>query len=256
MKPRNLELYSFLLAPLPFMVRVDGRNFSRTLSDFERPYDERFARAMAESAVAVVREFNATLCYIFSDEANFYFQHEIFSQRVEKINSVIASLFSSNLSLRLGRPVSFDSRIIHVPENSVIDYLSGRQRECWRNHLNAYAFYRMLEEVGDRREAQRRLKGVKSAALHDFLFERGINPARTPAWQRRGILIHWVLERRRKIHEGREVTFTRRVLKQNWEPPLFWTEEGKNYLTAVIGEQEGLGCDCQIVATQNEVEKW
>jgi tRNA(His) 5'-end guanylyltransferase len=217
------------------MVRIDGRNFSKIFSDFEKPYDERFARAMVESAVAVMKEFNAMLCYIFSDEANFYFKHEIFGRRVEKINSVIASIFSSNLSLRLDRHVSFDSRIIHVTDDFLVDYLSARQRECWRNHLNAYAFYRMLEETGDRKEAQRRLKGMRSAALHDFLFEKGINPARTPAWQRRGILIHWVQEERRKIYQGKEVTFTRRVLKQNWEPPLFWTEEGKDYLSAVAG---------------------
>jgi len=217
------------------MVRVDGRNFSKILSDFEKPYDEKFARIMVNSAVAIMKEFNATLCYIFSDEANFYFQHEIFSRRVEKINSVIASMFSSSFSLAIGKPVSFDSRIIHVPENLLVEYLSGRQKECWRNHLNAYAFYKMLEKVKNRNEAQRRLTGMKSALLHDFLFERGINPARTPAWQRRGILIHWVQEERRKIHQGKEVVFTRRVLKQNWEPPLFWTEEGKNYLSTVTG---------------------
>lgn len=80
---------------------------------------------------------------------------------------------------------------------------------------------------------------MKSAALHDFLFERGVNPARTPAWQRRGILIHWVQEERRKTYQGKEVTFIRRVLKQNWEPPLFWTEEGKDYLSAVAGLMVG-----------------
>ena len=239
MKLKSLELYSLLLAPQPFMVRVDGRNFSRVLSDFEKPYDERFARAMVQSAIAVMREFNAVLCYIFSDEASFYFKHGIFGGRVEKIDSVIASTFSSNLSLRLGRPVSFDSRIIHITDELLVEYLSARQKECWRNHLNAYAFYKMLEETGNRREAQRKLRGMRSAALHDFLFERGINPARTPAWQRRGILVHWAQEERRKVYQGREIFFTRRVLRQNWEPPLFWTEEGKDYLSAVAGLMEG-----------------
>lgn len=97
-----------------------------------------------------MKEFNATLCYILSDEANFYFEHEIFARRVEKINSVITSAFSSNLSLKLNRPVSFDSRIIHVTEDFLLDYLSARQKECWRNHLNAYAFYKMLEETGEK----------------------------------------------------------------------------------------------------------
>ena len=249
---RLRELYSLLLAPLPFMVRIDGRKFSKILSDFQKPFDERFARAMVESAIELMKEFNPALCYIFSDEANFYFQHEVFSQRVEKINSVIASTFSSNLSLRLGRAVSFDSRIIHVPGDSLADYLSGRQRECWRNHLNAYAFYKMLEETGDRRKAQKILSGMKSAALHDFLFERGINPARTPAWQRRGILIHWIQEERRKTYRGKEVTYTRRLLKQNWEPPLFWTDEGKNYLSAVAGE---VSCRDN-PGIQNEVKEW
>jgi len=40
---KRRELYTMLLAPELFLLRIDGRNFSNVLRDFEKPYDLRFA---------------------------------------------------------------------------------------------------------------------------------------------------------------------------------------------------------------------
>jgi tRNA(His) 5'-end guanylyltransferase len=130
--------------------------------------------------------------------------------------------------------VSFDSRIIHVNLDEVWDYLDFRQKECWRNHLNSYAFYTLLKEFGDKRRVQEFLKGKKSAEIHDLLFQRGINLAKTPSWQRRGIIVHWKEVELEKEFNGRVVRYKRRKIVENWNPPIFGSEEGKKFVEEII----------------------
>ncbi|WP_457549291.1 tRNA(His) guanylyltransferase Thg1 family protein [Archaeoglobus sp.] len=227
------ELYVRLLSPSVFILRIDGRNFTNVLKDFEKPFDIRFAKAMVETCKEIMREFNPAFAYTFSDEVSFLFR-ELFGCRVEKINSIIASEFSSRLSLKLGIPVSFDSRIIYASFDEISDYLKFRQDECWRNHINSYAFYTLLKEIGDRRKTQEFLNGKKSSEIHDLLFERGINISKTPAWQRRGIMLYWEVVELEKEFEGRKVRFKRRVIIENWDLPLFDSEEGKKLIEKVL----------------------
>lgn len=233
-KWKKREVFSGLLAPFPILIRLDGRNFSNLLAEFEKPYDLRFAKVIVDSGKELMKEFNALFAFTFSDEITFFFQTEFFGGRVEKINSIISSEFSSRVSLRLGMPVSFDSRIIATSGDDVWEYLAWRQEEAWRNHLNSYAFYTLLREIGDRTKVQKYLNGKKSNELHDILFQRGINPAKNPAWQKRGIFLYWKEMEFEKEFNGRIVRFKRRRIVENWEPPLFSTEEGRNYLAEIL----------------------
>ncbi len=236
MKRRNWksrELYSHLLTPDIFLVRLDGRNFSKVLESFEKPYDLTFARAMVDCCKEILREFNACFAFTFSDEVSLLMR-DIFGNRLEKIDSIIASEFSSRLSLRIGVPVGFDCRVIFVRLDEIPDYLAWRQDEAWRNHLNSYAFYTLLKEIGDRRKVQKILEGKKSPELHEILHSWGINPAKTPAWQRRGILIYWKEVEFENEFEGKIVRFKRRRIVEDWNPPLFDSEEGKELLKEII----------------------
>ncbi len=230
---KSRELYSNLRTPDVFLLRLDGRNFSRVLEEFEKPYDLRFAKAMVECCKDLMREFNAAFAYTFSDEVTFLMK-DVFGCRLEKIDSIIASEFASRLSLRLGIPVGFDSRVIYANLDEIADYLAWRQNEAWRNHLNSYAFYTLLEEIGDRRRVQKLLEGKKSPELHDILHERGINPAKTPAWQRRGILLYWKEIELEKEFRGKTVRFKRRRIVEDWNPPLFDSDEGRSYIQNIL----------------------
>ncbi|WP_456327341.1 tRNA(His) guanylyltransferase Thg1 family protein [Archaeoglobus sp.] len=230
---KGRELYAHLLSPNVFILRIDGRNFTNVLKDFEKPYDIRFARAMVETCKEIMREFNPAFAYTFSDEVSFLLR-DLFGCRVEKVNSIIASEFSSRLSLKLGFPVSFDSRIIYVSFDEIADYLKWRQDECWRNHINSYAFYTLLKEIGDRRKTQEFLTGKKSSEIHDLLFERGINVSKTPTWQRRGILLYWEYVEFEKEFKGRKVKVRRRRIVENWDLPLFDSEEGKKLIEKIL----------------------
>ncbi len=241
-KNRDREVYAAIKAIPPLIVRADGRNFRRVLSDeFEKPYDERFAKGMAK-AVAIFFEksgFDSKLAYIFSDEINLLFTHVIFKGRIEKLDSVIASFLASALTIVLDfkEAVAFDARIIPVCSGEdVLEYLVQRQAEAWRNHINAYGYYGLQESGLSEKEAEKRLKGMKAPQVHEMLFRKGVNLNETPKWQKRGILI----AKERYEKEGynpkaaTEVTVTRYKIVQLWDLPLFGSEEGRNLIAELI----------------------
>ncbi len=230
---KRRELYSKLLAPDFFILRIDGRNFKNVLRDFEKPYDLRFTKAMVETCRDILTLFNPAFAYTFSDEVSFLFC-DLFGNRVEKIDSIVASEFSSRLTLRLKIPLSFDARVIHTGLEDVCDYLRFRQEECWRNHMNSYVFYTLLKEFKDRKTVQEFLKGKKSSEIHEILFKRGINLSKTPAWQRRGVLVHWKVFEFEKEFEGKVVKYKRRKIVENWSPPIFDNEEGKGFVDDIL----------------------
>ena len=244
-KDRDREIYADITAIPPLVVRADGRNFRRVLSDeFEKPYDERFAKGMAK-AVAIFFEksgFDPKLAYIFSDEINFFFLQVPFKGRIEKLDSVIAGFLASAFTLVLDfkEAVAFDARIIPVCSGEdVLEYLVQRQAEAWRNHINAYGYYGLQESGLSEKDAEKRLKGMKAAQVHEMLFRNGVNLNETPKWQRRGILI----AKERYEKEGynpkaaTEVTVTRYKIVQLWDLPLFGAEEGRNLIAQLIGNE-------------------
>ncbi|MHA1722803.1 MAG: tRNA(His) guanylyltransferase Thg1 family protein [Candidatus Baldrarchaeia archaeon] len=242
------EIFSRIKVPyeIPFFVRCDGRNFHRLTEEtnFKKPYDREFAEIMVESAKSLFKNnLNPILAYVFSDEINVLFLESPFNGRIEKIDSIVASLLSSAFSLELylrrniEKTISFDARVIPIPNKRILEYLAWRQLECWRNHINSYAFYTLVEKGFSREDAAKMLKGLKSAELHDLVFkEKGINLAKTPTWQRRGILLYFEEYLKEGINKltGERVLTVRRKLVENWELPIFNSPEGENLISKII----------------------
>lgn len=236
------EIFSQLQIPpeTPFFVRLDGRRFQAISKKLgaEKPFDEKFAKCLVASARALYQNnLNPALVYVASDEINALFLYITpFRRRVEKINSILAGVASSTFSLGLIKffnktlIVSFDSRIIISSIKKTVEYLTWRQRDAWRNHNNAYAYW-LFRKMGHKpSEAAKMLKGLKTRDLHELLFRHGINLAQTPVWQRRGILIYRELYQ--KQVENRVVT--RRRIKENWDLPLFSSTEGNNLIQKIL----------------------
>lgn len=239
---REREIYAAITALPPLIVRADGRHFSSLLGDrerFRKPYDERFAQGMAEATVRFFAQsgFDPRLAYLFSDEINLLFTQVPFNARIEKLDSLIASFLASALTLSLelhDSPVAFDARIIPLCGSAgVRDYLAQRQAEAWRNHLNAYGYYGLQAAGMIARDAEARLKGLKAAAVHELLFQQGINLTETPAWQRRGMVV--AKERYEKAGydplRATDVNVIRYKVVQYWDIPQFTSEEGRLFLT-------------------------
>ncbi len=242
---RDREIYADIKAIPPLIVSADGRNFRHILSgDFEKPYDERFAKGMADSVVIFFEQsgFEPKLAYIFSDEINLYFTHVPFNGRIEKLDSVIAGFLASALTIVLDfeEAIAFDARIIPVcGGEDVFEYLEQRQAEAWRNHLNAYGYYGLQASGLSEKEAEKQLKGMKAAQVHELLFRQGINLNETPTWQRRGI----VVAKERYEKEGynpktaKDVTVTRHKIVQLWDLPLFGSAEGRELIAQLIATE-------------------
>ena len=238
---KDREIFAGLSTTVPFVLRLDGRSFHRFSKDrYKKPYDKVFSDAMVKTARALITDsgLSPSFAYTFSDEISIYVPAPVFDCRVEKLVSVSASFASSAFTLYAGaeQPLAFDSRVIPMEEGLFPDYLSWRQAEAWRNHMNGYAQKLLLDEGVSPTNAQKQLDGMNAAALHEFAFSKGVNLALTPAWERRGICIY----RDTVMREGynpitdEHVSVTRIVPVVDEEVPLFKTPEGTSWLLEKI----------------------
>ena len=236
------EIFSQLQVPpdAPFFARLDGRRFQAISEKVgtKKPFDEKFAKCLVSSAKAMYQSnLNPALVYAASDEINVLFLYtEPFRRRVEKTNSVLAGVASSAFSLNVAKLfkktliATFDSRIIVSPQEKIVEYLTWRQRDAWRNHNNAYAYWHFRRIGHKPSEAAKMLKGLKTKELHEILFRHGLNLAQTPAWQRRGILIY----REQYQKQVKNHVVTRRRIRENWNLPLFSSKEGKSLIQQIL----------------------
>ncbi|AEG18964.1 tRNA(His) guanylyltransferase Thg1 family protein [Methanobacterium paludis] len=237
---KQCEIFSTLKVPCgsKIVLRIDGRKFSRLSSDleFKKPYDINFIKTMVDSCLEFSREFSPSFVYTFSDEINILLSEIPFAGRIEKLNSVFPSFISSSFFKNLKsiketdgvtkrinmKPVSFDSRVIPLSEDGVVEYFKNRQDEAWRNCLNGYAYWTLRKEH-DKKEAVDILDKKKSSQLHDIIFDKGTNIAEVPAWQRRGVGLY-----RKKVQvEGFNPISNKKVLSErlrlfvDWNVPIF-----------------------------------
>ncbi|NLL09378.1 MAG: tRNA 5'-guanylyltransferase [Methanomicrobiales archaeon] len=239
---KKREIFSDLRALPPIIVRLDGRAFHRLTqrSNFSEPFDEKFADAMSSvtKSLMVGAGFAPVFGYTFSDEISLYFTEDLFLGRIEKIDSVLASYAASALTiaLNLPEPVSFDARIIPVTRDLVIPYLAWRQQEAWRNHMNGWSQKLLRDEGYSPKKAAMMLDRMKAPELHELCFQRGVNLAATPAWQRRGIFVHRTIITKKGFNpvtkENTETT--RRVVIIDKNPPLFGKSDGKEFIKQVL----------------------
>jgi tRNA(His) guanylyltransferase len=225
----------------PFFLRLDGWRF-RKLSEAikaEKPFDEKFAKCLVSSGkILFMKGFSPALVYVVSDEINILFLNVApFRRRIEKVNSVPASLISSAFTLSLRKffdeenIVAFDSRIVVVStDEKIVQYLAWRQMNNWRNYNNAYAYW-AFHKIGYKPpEISKRLKGLKTEELHEIMLRQGVNLAKTSQWQRRGILVYKQLF----LREVENCFVTRWKINENWELPLFTSRDGAKLIKQIL----------------------
>jgi len=232
--PKN-EIFGKTCIPpeTPFFIRLDGWKF-RKLSETigaEKPFDEKFAKCLVSSGKILFKKgFSPALIYVASDELNILFLNGApFRRRIEKVNSVLSGLISSAFTLSMQKffnkenVAAFDSRIIIASDGEkIIEYLAWRQVNTWRNHNNAYAYW-VLRKLGHKpSEISKKLRGLKTDELHEMLFRQGVNLAKTPQWQRRGILTY----KEPFLRKSGNQFVKRWRVKEDWKLPLFTSTQG------------------------------
>jgi tRNA(His) 5'-end guanylyltransferase len=157
---------------------------------------------------------------------------------VEKIDSVSASFAASSLTLILGTttPLSFDARVIPATREFALEYLTNRQNEAWRNHINGYCQQELIEEGMSAKKAAARLKGLPAKDLHDMMHKRGFNLATTPAWQRRGVLVYKKLTEKEGFNPITQQTVIaeRSAVTVDRDLLLFTSPEGREFLGKLV----------------------
>jgi len=222
---KKREIYSKMTLPVgkPFFVRLDGRafhNFSEKIR-MKRPFDERFAKAMAKTAETFFQEFNPCLAYVFSDEINLLFLQASSFRRVEKIDSVFAGIASAKLSSELKCTASFDCRCIPIEKKEIIKYLVWRQAEAIRNCDNAYAQHLLqTKEKMSAKAAADKLRGIKTKKLVALRKKYMKN---IPAWHERGILLYKQKCKKAGFDpiKRKKVLAERYKVLEDWKPPVF-----------------------------------
>eukprot|EP00475_Leptophrys_vorax_P033267 TRINITY_DN52061_c0_g2_i1.p1 TRINITY_DN52061_c0_g2~~TRINITY_DN52061_c0_g2_i1.p1 ORF type:complete len:312 (+),score=91.74 TRINITY_DN52061_c0_g2_i1:30-965(+) len=187
---RKYELDDSVLMNTWIVVRVDGRGFSRFVSEhhFEKPNDIRGIHAMNFAAAQVMKEFQAdmTLAYGHSDEYSFVIHRSssLFSRRSSKLVSTVVSCFASGFVFYWNRcfgadqpllyPPVFDARVVCYPtDENLKDYLSWRQADCHINNLYNTCFWYLVQKGGRTNvEAEAELKTTVSADKNELLFSK------------------------------------------------------------------------------------
>lgn len=239
------EVFSNLRIPQnsEFFIRLDGRRFSELckLLDAEKPFDMRIARCLVGAAKAVYASgFTPSLCYVCSDEVNLLFlPPPPFNGRVEKLDSVLASIVSSGFSLAVNEifgkkmVAPFDSRVILTPGESIFRYLTSRQRELNGNYLNAYGYWTLIREGLNPRNAAQQLKGLDSAKLAKLIAKHRVDLSEKPIWQKKGILLYRKTTVKYQAGVG-EITKTR--LEEDWAPPDFASRNGRAVVRRIFSQ--------------------
>jgi len=240
--PKN-EIFSKTCIPpeTPFFIRLDGWRFKKLSETIkaEKPFDEKFAKCLVSSGKILFKKgFNPALIYVASDELNILFIDAApFRRRIEKTNSILSGLVSSAYSLNLqkffdkNQVAAFDSRIVIASNmEKIIEYLSWRQMNTWRNHNNAYGYW-IFRKMGYKpAEIAKKLKGLKTKKFHEMMFKQGVNLAKTPQWQRRGILIH----KQPFLKRANNSLVERWRLKEDWNLQLFTSKSGAKLIQRIL----------------------
>lgn len=115
-----------------FIVRIDGKNFSKFTKNFKKPYDPRFQELMNQTAEALLDYFQPSTCYVQSDEISLVFpklhtkseydslepsfrKNHLFNGRILKLTSLIASQASVKFNQFLNLIIVSQVVDIHGP---------------------------------------------------------------------------------------------------------------------------------------------
>lgn len=164
----------FILPRTPCIIRLDGKAFHTFTRSFEKPFDMKLADAMNKTAEKLLNEIqNARFAYVQSDEIsillidyNKFNSQQWFSGNIQKIVSISASMAGVTFSKLIGKTAYFDSRIISLPENEVVNYFIWRQQDAVRNSI---------QMVAQSLYSQKELYKKDCNQLQEMIFQKGIN---------------------------------------------------------------------------------
>jgi|GEM_PF-514905 len=245
------EIYSGIELPTRpqyFVARLDGWGFHSLAKQIKlkKPFDRWFMASLAEIAKNFFIPFNVAFAYIFSDEINLLFTKPTSFRRIEKIDSIFASIASSAFTNLLQKKfkkqkhfaaafAAFDCRCIPLEKKDIIPYFIWRQAEAFRNSNNSYAQHILLKKKKSPRGVSKELEGMKTAQLRT-LINKHIGLKKIPGWHERGIGLYKQAYTKKGYNPllKRHVTVQRFKVIEDWNLPIFASKQGKKLLKRFI----------------------
>ena len=222
------SLDQYILPDMYIAARLDGRSFTKLTKEvcrFETPFDVRFRDLMIDTTNALMDcGFRIIYGYTESDEISLLFhpKDDTFGRKVRKINTTLSGEASAAFSLSLGKPATFDCRVIPLPNmERVIDYFAWRQEDSHRNSLNSWCYWTLRKEGMSKRKATSQLSGKSVSYKNELLFERGINYNDLSTWQKRGVGVYYQYDEKEGFNpiKKEKETALRRELFVDYEIP-------------------------------------
>ena len=191
------QSYNFRIPDrLPVIIRLDGKCFHTFTSHMSRPFDTYFVDWMEHIALHLVQDIQgAVLAYVQSDEISIllwpWLKHESrpwFENELNKLLSVSASMATAYayryrhtlLGVEQGLPI-FDSRVLVMNTDEVINYFIWRQQDWERNSLQMLA---------QSHYSHKELHGKKGPDMHEMLHAKGVNWTELPTHLKEGTVVH------------------------------------------------------------------
>jgi len=194
-----------LMPNCPIYARIDGRAFHTFCRGLEKPYSKAFIQAMQDTCKYLVKETTAVLGYVQSDEISLGWtdsQHCPFDGRVQKLESVLASMASAEFVYKILRGMfsgeaadeydldtmlakvdkvrpCFDCRVFNVPSmEELANAFLWRENDAIKNSISGMSlhFYSHKELQGknsDEKIHMMRMKGYCFYEDTDPAFMRG-----------------------------------------------------------------------------------
>ncbi len=217
-----------------YIIRLDGKNFSKFTKGFKKPFDSNFVRAMNNTQIDLLNKFNANTSYSHSDEITLIFnkcdvnlrQKHMFDGRIQKIISCVASYCSVRFNYHLNNIINnsehkneypikllkiiesyeqiFDGRILSFEnKNEITNHQIWRSvHDCNRNAILTYghAFYSHSE-----------LHHKNCTEIIEMLKKHNINWSDIPLHIKHGIYCKKILYDLQTIeqHTNKEITCKR-----------------------------------------------
>jgi tRNA(His) 5'-end guanylyltransferase len=193
---------STIMPGIPVLVRLDGRAFHTFTRGLERPFDKNFTDCMVEATKALVKEMHANVGYTQSDEITLGYLNPdpavemMFAGRVQKIVSIHAAYASVRFNKLVEKllpekaafhPI-FDARVYAYPNwDLAAESFLWRETDATRNSLAMAAQAHF---------SQKELEGKGRSAMHEMLFQKGINWNDYPTFFKKGTYVRRGVEAR------------------------------------------------------------
>ena len=185
----------------PFLVRLDGRSFSKFTKGMKKPFDSDFRQAMINTAKHLLKESQAKIAYTQSDEITLLFytpynqSSYLFNGRIQKLSSILASTatvyFYTEALKRWPEKVkddhqlpTFDARIFSVSTKmEAFNAILWRQQDSIRNSV---------QMVARAHFSQSQLHSLNTREMLEKLMKKGVDWNQFSENEKRGTFVRRV----------------------------------------------------------------